>query len=195
MKLSDRVEKLEKDVEDIHEDINEAWTDLHGDMKEGFKEIRESIDNKLGGIRDDLSVMKGAHARTETLRDSSLLADRLGYQLISPVQREVLIGFGNLAKDQGRCEGDVESFKRIDAVLLVQDSSGNPHYLVVEASYTVQEGDVERVIRNAQYLEDHTGIKSVPVVAGKQGMVDALELAAENGVEWYQLTNRDLQPD
>ena len=198
MSLEDRVDKLEKDVEDIHEDVTDVWTDLRDDMNKGFKALGEDIgqrmDTKLDGIQSDLNMMKGAHAEAVTTRDPSLIADKLDYQFVSVLAREVLLGYGNLAKSQAKTPNDVESFKKADLVMLAQDQKG-PLYLAVEASFTVHRRDVERVIRNAAYLQEFTGIRAVGVVSGKEMMPDAAEYAANNDVKWYELTDKDIQPD
>ena len=194
MNLSERVEKLEKAVEDIHEDITDVWSDMRDDMTKGFEDIQNSINTKFDGIQTDLGVMKGAHAEAVTTRNPSLIADGLGYQFVSVIAREVLLGYGNLARDRGESSGDVESFKKADLVMLALDQ-GDPRYLAVEASYTVHRRDVDRVVRNASYLQEYTGIQSVGVVSGKEMMEDVEDYAAENNVRLYHLTDKDLQPD
>ena len=39
---------------------------------------------------DDISLVKGGHARNETIRNASLIAHRLGYQFISELRQEAL---------------------------------------------------------------------------------------------------------
>ena len=190
MNLENRVEKLEKNVDGIHEDI----ADLRDDMIKGFRDIGQRMDTKLDGIQSDLNMMKGVHAEAVTTRDPSLIADKLGYQFVSVLAREVLLGYGNVAKSQDKNPNDVESFKKADLVMLAQDHEG-PLYLAVEASFTVHRRDVKRAIRNAAYLQEFTGIRAVGVVSGEEMMPDAAECAANNDVKWYELTDKDIQPE
>ena len=78
--------------------------------------------------------------------------------------------------------------------MMVQNDKYQPHYLAVEASYTVGVDDIRRATGTASYLEEITGIPSVPVVAGV-GLMEGLEDQVANGeVRWYQIPKRDLQP-
>ena len=178
-------------------------------MRGGFRELRESVgglqervgglqesvgglQESFSGVRDDLAMIKGAHARNETVRKPARIADGLGYEFVYELPEAALLEFGRQAAVRGK--EDVESFTGIDLVMMVQNDKYQPHYLAVEASYTVGADDIRRATRTASYLEELTGIPSVPVVAGV-GLMEGLEGQVANGeVRWYQIPKRDLQP-
>ena len=108
---------------------------------------------RYNAINDDLSVLKGGYAVNTAFSDASRIANALGYQFISLVPRQEINAFANLAKIAGEPDDEVESFRNADSVLLVQDSLGQPRYLVVEVSYRISGDDIRRARRNAEYLE------------------------------------------
>ncbi len=197
--LNDRVERVERDLqelkrssgEDLYEGLDLVWDELRGEMRGGFQELRESFDglqHSFGGVKDDLGMIKGAHARNEALRKPTRIANDLGYQFIYQLSEGALLEFGKRAAAQGK--GEVESFVNADLVMMVQDDRFQPHYLAVEASFSVDAEDIRRATRNASYLEEFTNIPSVPVVAG----VELLQDVDHNGVRWYRIPKRDIQP-
>ena len=200
----------------MDEELKEYVDELRGEMRGGFRELRESVgglqervgglqervgglqesvgglQESFSGVRDDLAMIKGAHARNETVRKPARIADGLGYEFVYELPEAALLEFGRQAAVRGK--DDVESFTGIDLVMMVQNDKYQPHYLAVEASYTVGVDDIRRATRTASYLEEITGIPSVPVVAGV-GLMEGLEDQVANGeVRWYQIPKRDLQP-
>ncbi len=149
---------------------------------------------KLDGLKDDIGLVKGGHARNELRHKASLVADDLGYQLISELPQGALAAFAKVAVANGVPANEVESFRNADMVMMVQDSTNQPGYVAVEVSYTVNTNDVRRAKRNASYLEQYTGIRSHPVVAGVDIMPEAQREAADSNVYWYKILARDIQP-
>ena len=66
-----------------------------------------------------------------------------------------------------------QSFRHADLLLYRWESDGQPCYVAVEVSFTVNAHDVRRAARNADYLQKYTGIPAHAVVAG----VDVLQEA------------------
>ncbi len=142
---------------------------------------------RYNAINDDLSVLKGGYAVNTAFSDASRIANALGYQFISLVPRQEINAFANLAKIAGEPDDEVESFRNADSVLLVQDSLGQPRYLVVEVSYRISGDDIRRARRNAEYLERFITMPSVGAVAGVR-LTDNMKREAEaNHVEWHQI--------
>jgi hypothetical protein len=111
-----------------------------------------ATNEKLDGLKDDIGLVKGGHARNELRHRASLIADDLGYQLISELPQGALIAFAKIAVANGVAPNEVESFRNADMVMMVQDSNNQPGYVAVEVSYTVNSNDVRRAVRNADYL-------------------------------------------
>ncbi len=161
---------------------------------DGLSDNYDNLNVKIDGMKNDLDMIKGAHATNETVRKPARVADGLGYQFVHELPEATLLEYGRQARDKGKDKNEVESFKNADLVMMVQDAKHHPHYLAVEASYTVGADDIRRAKRTANYLEELTGILSVPVVAGVELMPE-VEGRVDNGeVRWYQIPKGDLQP-
>ena len=137
--------------------------------------------------RFGFELIEGSYAVNTAFSDASRIANALGYQFISLVPRQEINAFANLAKIAGEPDDEVESFRNADLVLLVQDSLGQPRYLVVEVSYRISGDDIRRARRNAEYLERFITMTSVGAVAGVR-LTDNMKREAEaNHVEWHQI--------
>ena len=104
----------------MDEELKEYVDELRGEMRGGFRELRESVgglqervgglqervgglqervgglqesvgglqesvgdlQESFSGVRDDLAMIKGAHARNETVRKPARIADGLGYEFV-----------------------------------------------------------------------------------------------------------------
>ena len=160
-----------------------------------FQTMEKQFNDKIEGISQDLGLVKGGFAASAVKEKPQLIADKLGYRYISDVFPELLIGLGDAARKNGEQEGDVESFKNADLVMLaVSKSDYQPAYIALEVSYTVETKDVTRARRNAEFLNRFTGIQAEAVVAGLGIMDDAQAMADQESVHWYQIPKGDIQP-
>ena len=148
----------------------------------------EKMDQHLGYLR-------GAHAINAAERNAGLIADDMGYQLVSLLPREVLIGLANIAREAGKSEDNVRSFREADLVMLARDHRGQPAYIAVEASFTVASKDINRAKRNAAYLHEFTGLPAKGVVAGVDIASGREQNAIADGVHCYHIPVRYLQAD
>ena len=154
-----------------------------------------AIDKRLDNIDIHLGYLRGAHAANAARLNASLIADDMGYQVISTLPREELIGFSNMARAIGKSENDVRSFREADLVLLVRDDIGQPAYIAVEASFSVAGKDINRAKRNAEYLRDLTGLPAKGAVAGVDIAPGREKYANDNEVHCYHIPVRDLESD
>ena len=90
--------------------------------------------------------------------------------------------------------GDRRSFYNADLIVRVRDRQGNRAYLAVEASYTADERDSQRALRNAQYLRHITGMPAHAAIASRQNVRAIQELLDEGTILWYQLPDEAFQP-
>ena len=190
-----------KRVRGLEESHQNSVVDLAGLWKKTAKELNGKIDGiatqingKIDGMRDDISMIKGAHARNEALREPGKIAHSLEHTYIHEVGQDALQQFGDRAASElNASKSDAESFINADLLMMVNDRDYHPMYMAVEASYTVHPRDVERAVRNADYIHKF-GVPG-PVVAGVEMMPDAKSLAAVHQVSWYQIPPRDLEPN
>ena len=121
----------------------------------------------------------------------------MGYQLVDLVPRETLIGLANMARDAGKPEDQVRSFREADLVMLAREYQGQPVYIAVEASFTVASNDINRAKRNAEYMHEFTGLSAKGAVAGVEITSGREQNANANadGVHCYRIPVRQLQAD
>lgn len=160
-----------------------------------FEQIEGRFERRFEHIERDLGYLKGGHAVTVAQRDASLIADDMGYQLVSQLPREILIGFAKMARDSGKPVSDVDSFRKADLVILARDGNGHPAYLAVEASFTVANRDIQRARRNAEYLHEFTGLPARAAVAGVDIPPRQYTNANVDGVYCYFIPVKDLQAE
>lgn len=185
--INGRLEAMTEDVEQVKEG-QEAIADV---IAERFDRLDKRFD-KLDRQHNDL---RGAHAVNAVQRYASLIADEMGYQVITQLPREGLIGFSNMARTAGKSDDDIQSFREADLVMLVQDDQGQPAYIAVEASFTVGSKDIRRAKRNAEYLHKFTGLPAKGAVAGVDIARDREQNAYGQGVYCYHIPQKYLTPD
>ena len=76
----------------------------------------------------------------------------------------------------------------------VLDQEGNELFIAAEASYTADRRDVDRAVRNAEFLTRFTGVDAVAVVASRQNERAVQQLVEDGGVLWFEFSQRDLTP-
>ncbi len=180
-----------RQVADALLELGREQAEINRAMVERFN----GIEGRLDKIDVHLGYLRGAHAASVARRNASLIADDMGYQVISRLPREGLIGFSNMARAAGKPEDDVRSFREADLVLLVHDGSGQPAYIAVESSFTVASKDINRAKRNAEYLHEFTGLPARGAVAGVDIAPGRERNANAGGVHCYHIPIRDLESD
>ena len=89
---------------------------------------------------------------------------------------------------------DQERFYRADLVATVDDQHGNEFFLAVEASYTADEGDTHRAVRNAGIITRLTGIDAVSAIASLEKNDVVQQLVDDGAIRWFQFQPRALRP-
>ena len=172
-------------------EMNRAFVERFDKMDERF----DKSDARLDKMDIHLGYLRGAHAANVARRNATLIADDMGYQIISRLPREELVGFSNMARAAGKPENDVRSFREADLVLLVRDGAGQPAYIAVDASFSVAGKDINRAVRNAEYLHEFTGLPAKGAVAGVDIAPGRAKYASDNDVHCYQIPVKDLESD
>ena len=193
--LTQRVDGLDEKVDALAAEQAAMRRDIVGltERVDGLDEKFTGMSEKLDGLRDDIGLVKGGHARAEMLRKVSLIADELNYHTVTELPRSTIIALARSALTAGMARNEVESFRNADLILLGQHENGLPGYLAIEVSFTVNASDVRRAMRNAGYLQQYTGLESRPVVAGIEFLPEARREADEGAVHVYPIASRDVQ--
>jgi len=146
-------------------------------MQQGFAEA--AADRQV--MRQDIGELKGFtrewfyHYRAASIFGRLLAAGQDATQEVAQQLR--------IAQQAGRVSA--EEYQRVlDADLLWSGKlwdTGEEVILVLEASWKVHEGDVERAVQRAEVLR-RIGLKALPVAAGKEWPEQVEELALQEGV-------------
>ena len=195
--IRDRVERQDKIVQTIAaaHDAEAEVINVLGEWNENLTSRMDGINTKVDGIRDDIGLVRGGHARNAMRQNLPRIADEFGFQFISEMPQAAVIGFSKVATAQGEAAGEAESFRNADTVISVLTDTGQPGYVAIEASFTVESNDVRRAARNADYLAGYTGLSTFAVVAGVNVLPEAQEEIDAGKALLYRIPARDLQSE
>src|SRR5207244_9669956 len=159
-------------------------------------EAQQRTERQIVRLQDDVGELKGivleqryrnrafAYFARQVRRMHTVTDDELVALL------EEAVGRGGLSED------GMDEIGRADVVVRGQrreSQSPDEVYLVVEVSWGVGPGDVERAVRRAALL-GQTGLQTLPVVAGERITDEAAELARAMRV-WQVLDGRVTAPN
>ena len=157
------------------------------------RQFNERTEARLRIMHDDIAEVKGGHARVETLRRAGAIAAALNFlyeRTLSPSELDDMVrenpGIGVAANE-------LQSFAKAGLVIKGKDSSLLTNYIAVEISYTADQRDIDRAIRNADLLSRFTGRPAHPVIASVRNDSVVSNLVADGFIRWYEIPQRDLQ--
>ncbi|MYC34978.1 MAG: hypothetical protein F4X64_17630 [Chloroflexi bacterium] len=142
-----------------------------------------------------IGELRGDQAYRACRERADEIAEELGFtviDIISGLQRRELFRSN---PPPTFTPGDRRSFYYADLIMQMWDQQGNPAYLAVEASYTADERDTQRALRNAQYLRHITGLPAYAAIASRQNDRAIQELLDGGSILWYQLPDEAFKPE
>ena len=161
---------------------------------EDQKETNARVDRRLQRITDDLGDLKGHVAGRIAREMADDIAERLGFELVEALNGQDLRRMLRQNSPSDIDPGTRRSFYQADLVGRALDRDGNELFIAAEASYTADQRDVDRAVRNAEFLTRFTGVAAVAVVASRQNDREVQELVDKGGVLWFEFSQRDLTP-
>ena len=184
-----RFDALEQKVEE-HQQANAERFDA---QDRRMDEHQQSNDRHFWRIEDTLKYLKASHARNSALRSAATLARRMGLRRIRNLTEDDLLDMTYDADTSDLSDNVLDSFHLADLVMETTDADGETHYIAVEISFTADERDTGRAIRNAALLTRFTGKAARAAVAGIyqdnriQPQIDSCE------VFWHRLRRDELE--
>ena len=161
----------------------------------GTNERFDKVEGDIGGLRNDIAPLKGAHVRSAAVREAGLIAEDMGFALVGTLNPEQVRTLSQSESTADIPAGDLRSFRRADLIMEVTDGEGETCYVAVEISFTANGRDTTRAVRNAGFLTAFTGKRSVAAVAGLR-RDDRIDESIESGeVFWHQLDPSDLEAE
>ena len=167
-------------------------------LREDVQSLREDVQSVRADVQRiaaDVGDLKGNVAgRAAWDRHDDILA-QLDFTLVTMLSNADLNNLANRSDTTGIHRSDLLSFYRADLVMEALDHDKNTHYVAMEASYTADARDTDRLTRNAGFLTRFTGQPAHAVIASRQNDYAVQRLVENNTVHWFQLTDVDLQPN
>lgn len=124
--------------------------------------------------------MRGLFASQKVVREAAIIADRMGLITVQTLEPQDVIDIWNIGRAKGLTNGiskdDEDSFKIADLIIEAKTDDGTLCLVAVEISYTADERDTTRAIRNAEYITNFTGTPTYAAVAGisKDNRIDEI---------------------
>ena len=155
----------------------------------------DTMDDRLQRITDDLGDLKGHVAGRIARERADDIAEEMGFTLLHELNGQDLRALLREHNPTDIAPGERQSFYRADLVARVATPDGLPMLIAAEASYTADARDVRRAVRNAQYLTRFYGIDAVPMIASRHNDHETEQAVADGTVRWFQLDQRDFDPE
>jgi len=158
LQLTERVSRLEERYEDL--------SIKYGELADKYSKLADDVGSLKGIVlelkyRERAAAIFGRYLRKMRLVPIDELLETL--EAVKPLSEE-----------------ELDELLLADAIFTaVRATTREPLYLVLEVSYVVDRGDVDRAIRRARILKER-GFKAVPAVGGEQA-TEGAKLSAEKG--------------
>ena len=150
-------------------------------------EQQERTNHRLDQIVDDLGRLKNVGTITATREQAEVIAEFVGLHCQKQLPRNEIIALSRNQEIPEIRSGDLMSFRRADLIMEATDDDGGLHYIAVEASFTADERDTRRAVRNAEYLTRFTGLPAQAVIAATRIDHRIQAVLDSERVVWYQL--------
>ena len=229
--VDERFEAVHEEVRGVRRDMDERFEAVDGQfevVREDVRVVRRDIDGLGNSFRREVraqSSFRGAYAQREgvasTLEIAGLFADWLKIRRIktNPVSRRTLLAW---LEDNMPVVESLQLRDRAWRTFLAPDliaevralgstaDSEPEFYIVVEASYTGEKEDVEKVTDHAKIVRAVTGLQAYPVVVSVElddqmdvqtrsrlyeDIEQFFEANDDNSAFLYGLDSADLRPE
>ena len=179
---------------EFRRDISGLKEDYAG-LREDYAGLRRDVtrlESRVNRIADDIGLLKGNVAFYAARERFEFILEQLKLEYVYMLPRQHLV---DMMRQHGSNVDfpDRRSFYEADLVFEAQDGNGAPCYVAVEASYTADRRDSDRVTRNAEYLTLFTGYPAYGVIASVDNDREILPLFEAGTLHWFQLNPADIQ--
>ena len=159
-------------------------------FNEDMRERSSNTLTRLDRMEGDSGTLKGYWARNTAVSDAAGIAQDMGLEFVRTLTASDLMEMsGNqLDRETGR------SFRRADLVIEAT-KDGAPEYAALEVSYTADQRDSGRALRNAGLLTRFTGRKATAGVASVRNTHEVEQLVESGELYWHPLEDRTPAPE
>ena len=180
--LTERVERIEEQLAQLIDQVQK--------LTDSVFELGDRTDRRFNRLADDMTWLKDVGAVTIADKRAMSISEDLGLEYEKQLTQ---LEIRNLIRDQDTADiapGDLRSFRAADMIIEATDATGQPHYIAVEVSFTADQRDIDRPIRNAGYLTRFTGRPAHAVVASVRTDRRIDDIIGSGQIHWYQLRER-----
>lgn len=189
------------------DEIDRRFTDIDGRFDEidnQFVEVNRrltNMDSRFDRIDSDFSHFRFYYTEAGATKRAAGIAINLGMSKGLRLRR-----IRNLSQDElidildsgdawsTFSYGEVQSFIDSDLIIAAQDEHGETCYIAVEASHTCDTRDTDRAIAHAGLLEQFTGRRAFPAIAGIRRDDRILDITESGEVFWHALQESEQRP-
>ena len=158
------------------------------------KQFNAKVTGEIARLTDDVGQLKGFHVRAVALQRTASFARRLGLTEFHVLSHEETGDLAGRLAEHNIDENDRQSFAAADLIIEAHGDGRTKHYIAVEISYTANQDDVRRAVRNARYLQLLTGNDTHAAVVGCERTADVDNAVATGAVNWHYISNRAMSP-
>ncbi|MYE54261.1 MAG: DUF16 domain-containing protein [Chloroflexi bacterium] len=184
--LTDVVSRQGERLDQLTETVDRIGTQL-SQFIEATDRRFDDIEVEVKRHSVQMGELKGVFAKSLFIAEAALVARDMGLRRRRNLEQEELWDMTDESDITGISTGDIRSFRKADLVLEATDREGETCYVAVEVSYTVDERDTRRAIRNAEYLTRFTGTPAFAAVAGFDADYRIQDSIEDGLVSWYQM--------
>jgi hypothetical protein len=174
-------------------------------LERGQKELRtgqKGILVRLGNLEegqkrliDEIGAIKGTFTYNIAYDEMRTMLEDMGFEHRHTLTRDEVRQLVSSSDRTGLPIPDLRSFRRADFIVEVANESGRLGYVVAEASFTVDERDVTRAVRNAEYMTRFTGLPGWSAVMGVRRVNDVADAINSGQVYWFEIDEARLVPE
>ena len=195
----------QRQVNEEQRQVNDEMRSFRDDQRQFNDEMRSfrddqhlvnaRVDRRLRSIENDIGEIKGGHARAETIRRADIIASAINLIYERTLSAGELDDMVRENTDSAIARNELESFTKADLVIKTKDGSRLTNYIAVEISYTADQRDTGRAIRNAELLTRFTGRPAYAVIASVKNDYAVNDLVGKGVIRWYEIPLRSLQAE
>ncbi len=152
-------------------------------------------DARFGRLGGDLSNMKDEYSISKTSRDAEGIAHDMGFKFVRTLSISELLALVTSSDTAGLATGDLRSFRLADLVIEATDENNATNYIAMEVSYTADERDTSRAIRNAGFLTRFTGYPAHAAIASIRNDRETQDLVDGGQIYWYEMEDTVPRPE
>lgn len=165
-------------------------------ITEQLAQLTERVDRFVAQterLRDDVGTLKGWATDHLAHRVAPAIALEMNLRLIKDLDGADLSAMIAGQDLSGISSSQLASFLLADLIMETVDGDGQTLYVAVESSYTADDRDTRRAIRNARYIARFTGQPARAAIAAVRTDWEIDEQIASGAIHWYRLPERLLQ--